>query len=87
MVAFLAVVQTVLLAAHFFVYETWIYFWQPARAGWDGRHNRRKLGADFQIFWNWPRPQSFVLTFNFTPTALPLLSKTTPALSNGDEWL
>jgi len=32
-VAFLAVVQTVLLAAHFFVYETWIYFWEPARAG------------------------------------------------------
>src|SRR6266481_6861989 len=32
-VTFLAVVQTVLLAAHFFVYETWIYFWEPTRAG------------------------------------------------------
>jgi hypothetical protein len=32
-VVLLAVVQTVLLAAHFFVYETWIYFWQPARTG------------------------------------------------------
>jgi len=33
-VVLLAVVQTVLLAAHFFVYETWIYFWEPAGAGW-----------------------------------------------------
>src|SRR5882672_6223969 len=32
----LLVIQTVLLAAHFFVYETWIYFWQPAGAGWIG---------------------------------------------------
>jgi predicted MPP superfamily phosphohydrolase len=32
----LLVIQTVLLAAHFFVYETWIYFWQPAGAGWMG---------------------------------------------------
>jgi predicted MPP superfamily phosphohydrolase len=32
-VVLLAAVQTVLLAAHFFVYETWIYFWQPDRAG------------------------------------------------------
>jgi hypothetical protein len=26
---FLAVVQTILLAAHFFVFETWLYFWSP----------------------------------------------------------
>jgi hypothetical protein len=26
---FLAVVQTILLAAHFFVFETWVYFWSP----------------------------------------------------------
>ncbi|HEY1424061.1 MAG TPA: metallophosphoesterase [Candidatus Acidoferrum sp.] len=26
---FVAVVQTVLLAAHFFVFETWLYFWSP----------------------------------------------------------
>src|SRR5258708_35560737 len=32
----LLVIQTVLWAAHFFVYETWIYFWQPAGAGWMG---------------------------------------------------
>src|SRR6266436_6202636 len=35
-VVLLLVIQTVLLAAHFFVYETWIYFWQPAGAGWMG---------------------------------------------------
>src|SRR5438045_456253 len=27
---FLAVVQAILLAAHFLVYETWEYFWSPA---------------------------------------------------------
>jgi len=27
---FVAVVQTVLLAAHFFVFETWVYFWSPS---------------------------------------------------------
>src|ERR1041384_1411206 len=26
---FLAVFQSVLLSAHFFVYETWVYFWEP----------------------------------------------------------
>ena len=26
---FVAVVQTVLLAAHFFVFESWVYFWSP----------------------------------------------------------
>jgi hypothetical protein len=31
---FVGVVQTVLLAAHFFVFETWLYFWSPgASAG------------------------------------------------------
>jgi len=32
----LLVIQTILLAAHFFVYGTWIYFWQPAGAAWMG---------------------------------------------------
>src|SRR5215467_8098789 len=26
---FMAMVQSVLLAAHFFVFETWLYFWNP----------------------------------------------------------
>src|SRR6202041_670449 len=31
------VIQSVLLAAHFFVYETWIYFWEPTGSGWMGK--------------------------------------------------
>jgi uncharacterized protein len=36
-VVLVAVIQSVLLAAHFFVYQTWIYFWEPTGAGWMGR--------------------------------------------------
>src|SRR6201993_2377435 len=36
-VVLVAVIQSVLLAAHFFVYETWIYFWEPTGSGWMGR--------------------------------------------------
>jgi uncharacterized protein len=36
-VVLVAVIQSVLLAAHFFVYETWIYFWEPTGSGWMGK--------------------------------------------------
>src|ERR1700758_4276956 len=36
-VVLVAVIQSILLAAHFFVYETWIYFWEPPDSGWMGK--------------------------------------------------
>jgi predicted MPP superfamily phosphohydrolase len=33
-VVFIAVFQSILLAAHFFVYETWLHFWNPNAASW-----------------------------------------------------
>src|SRR2546425_12089483 len=33
-VVFIAVFQSVLLAAHFFVYETWLHLWNPGAVSW-----------------------------------------------------
>jgi len=33
-VVFIAVFQSVLLAAHFFVYKTWLYLWSPDASAW-----------------------------------------------------
>src|SRR2546425_5530755 len=33
-VVFITVFQSILLAAHFFVYETWLHLWNPGAASW-----------------------------------------------------